>query len=369
MKLCVVDVIAPHYRENIFTKISKEWDTCWIFGKDSSGIKQLEEDTLPNCTFVENKYLLGRKIYYQKSVIPKLFCKDISVFLINGEPYCISMWGLLILRTFFARKKKIYLWTHGWYGREGFFKRLIKRIWTKLSSGIFVYGEYAKSQAIIQGNSADKLWVIHNSLDYEVHISYRAHLRISDVYLKHFGNSNYVLLFIGRLTKSKRLDMLIEAASNLIMSGLKCNVVFVGDGPEKESLMKMANDLGVPVWFYGACYDDITNAELIFNADICVAPGNVGLTAIHSMTFGTPVITHDDYSNQMPEFEAIKVNKTGAFFHAGSVESLVSTIRSWFTTCPDREVVRHACYEEIDNFWTPDFQMTEFRKHIKLSRL
>lgn len=38
------------------------------------------------------------------------------------------------------------------------------------------------------------------------------------------------------------------------------------------------------VWFYGSCYDEQTNAELIYNADMCVAPGNVGLTAIHAMT-------------------------------------------------------------------------------------
>lgn len=67
------------------------------------------------------------------------------------------------------------------------------------------------------------------------------------------------------------------------------------------------------VWFYGSCYDEQTNAELIYNADMCVAPGNVGLTAIHAMTFGCPVITHSDFKWQMPEFEAIHPGKTGDF--------------------------------------------------------
>lgn len=67
------------------------------------------------------------------------------------------------------------------------------------------------------------------------------------------------------------------------------------------------------IWFYGACYDEIKNAALIYNADLCVSPGNVGLTAMHSMVFGTPVITHNDFKWQMPEFEAIEPGKTGDF--------------------------------------------------------
>ena len=50
------------------------------------------------------------------------------------------------------------------------------------------------------------------------------------------------------------------------------------------------------IWFYGACYDESKLGELIFNADLCVSPGNVGLTAVHSMGYGTPVITHNNFA-------------------------------------------------------------------------
>lgn len=366
MRLCVVDVIAPYYRANIFKRIAQEWDSCWLFGKDNSGIKQLEENDLLNLNFVKNRHLFGSKIYYQTSVVSKLFSPDIGAFLVNGEPFCLSMWGLLILRPIFARRKKIYLWTHGWYGREGFAKKLIKHLWTSLSSGVFVYGEYARTQAIIQGNPQRKLWVIHNSLDYESQIALRAQVKSTDIYKHHFGNQNHVLLFIGRVTKSKRLDLLIDATSKLINSGCKCNIVIIGDGILKQELKSKAQALDVPIWFYGSCYDEKINAELIYNADLCVSPGNVGLTAIHTMTFGTPVITHSNFPYQGPEFEAIKVNKTGDFFQEGDADSLAEVIKSWLTHHDDREAVRKDCYHEIDNFWTPDFQMNEFRKHINL---
>ena len=60
----------------------------------------------------------------------------------------------------------------------------------------------------------------------------------------------------------------------------------------------------------GECYSEETNAKLIYNADLCVAPGNIGLTAIHVMMFGCPAITHNDFKWQMPEFEAIKSMET-----------------------------------------------------------
>ena len=79
-------------------------------------------------------------------------------------------------------------------------------------------------------------------------------------------------------------------------------MVIIGDGQEREKLEKLSRQLDVKTWFYGACYDDVQTAQLIYDADICVSPGNVGLTAMHVMSFGTPVITHSNFVNQMPPF-------------------------------------------------------------------
>jgi hypothetical protein len=89
-----------------------------------------------------------------------------------------------------------------------------------------------------------------------------------------------------------------------------------------------------------------------------VSPGNVGLTAMHTMVFGTPVLTHDDFPHQMPEFEAIKESETGSFFKYGDVESLADGISRWFDEKQDkRDEVRTACMYEIDTNWTPQFQL------------
>ena len=154
--------------------------------------------------------------------------------------------------------------------------------------------------------------------------------------------------------------MLVEAVAHLKAKGEKYNLIFVGDGVERESLELRVERLGLRdrVWFYGACYDEAVNAELVYNADLCVAPGNVGLTAMHTLMFGCPVITHNDFRWQMPEFEAISQYHTGNFFVRDDQLSLEEKISEWFrVNGAIRDEVRNWCYKEIDEQWNPYFQM------------
>jgi hypothetical protein len=60
----------------------------------------------------------------------------------------------------------------------------------------------------------------------------------------------------------------------------------------------------------------------------------------------------------MPEFEAIKNGKTGAFFERDNQQSMNNAISSWFSqTDYNRDAIRKACYDEIDTNWNPNYQM------------
>ena len=137
-------------------------------------------------------------------------------------------------------------------------------------------------------------------------------------------------------------------------------MTFIGNGTELDALKSLAEELNLSknVWFYGACYNENLLGEMIYNADLCVAPGNIGLTAMHSLVFGTPAITHNDFTHQMPEYEAIHDGVTGTFFECGSIISLAEGIARWFDEHrDDRKTVRQACMREIDDNWTPNFQI------------
>ena len=163
------------------------------------------------------------------------------------------------------------------------------------------------------------------------------------------------------------MDMLLKAVALLANQGKSFNIVLIGDGEGRLPLEQLAKDLGLSeqIWFYGACYDEKINAELIYNSDMCVVPGDIGLTAMHAMMFGTPCITHDYYPNQGPEFEAIQEGITGSFFKHNDISSLANCISRWFALKTDeREDVRQACYKEIDDNWNPHKQIEIIKKVI-----
>lgn len=362
-KVCIISITASHYRKSIYKMMEELLGCSFIFGIDESSVKRLDTSILSHSIDIKNSYIGNTNWYTQKGLIR--LTKDFDTIINDLGIFCLSAWWLLIVSKF--RKKKIYHWDHGWYGREGFVKKWIKRLYFGLSDGAFIYGNYARDLMIKNGFEANKLHVIHNSLDYDKQLIIRRKLISSDIYQKHFSNNNPVICFIGRLTEVKRLDILLEAVSVLRKRGEDYNIVLIGDGEMRDSLTQKIRllDLTKKVWLYGACYNEEENANLIYNADLCVAPGNIGLTAMHAMTFGCPCITHNDFPWQMPEFEAIKEGVTGAFFEHNNVNSLADTISNWFKSHKDdRENVRKACYKEIAENWTPEYQINILKKVI-----
>ena len=363
-KLCIIYNTAPRYREAIFRMLDNEYDCDWYFGPTTTDIKEMDVSFLKNVKY----YKVSRNPYWKHRILRLLWKKEYSSFLYLAESRCLTDYLFMFLSFFFFPNKKVYIWTHGMYGKESRIEMFLKKWLYSHCDGVFLYGNYAKEIMVKDGMNPNRLFVIHNSLHYDQQIAIRNTLKSSDIYANHFGNDNPVIVFIGRLTHIKRLDMLIDSLHNLLVNGERYNLVFVGDGEARAELERRVEqcNIGNNVWFFGSCYDEKTNAQLIYNADLCVAPGNVGLTAMHAMVFGCPVISHNNFSHQMPEFEAIKKGITGDFFQYGDTASLSNTISTWFRNHKyDRENVRKNCYNVIDKEWNPYFQMEIFKTTIK----
>ena len=135
----------------------------------------------------------------------------------------------------------------------------------------------------------------------------------------------------------------------------------------KKELVQLVNDkkLQDNVWFYGKCYDEIELSSLIYNADLCVSPGNVGLTALHSMSYGTPVISNDDFETQMPEYETIVVGKTGELYEKDSFDDFCGKIKLWLSQKTSREQVRQNCYNVINDKFNSQYQIELLKSVIK----
>ena len=367
-KICCIFNIPSFYREKIYLEIDKVYDCEWYFEQEDNGINLFDTNKLKKVNILQHEKFVSC-FYTMKGLVRMVWKQtDYDKYLMVGTPMCVSLWVLCILLKLFRPSKKIYFWTHGWYGKEGGLDAKMKLWLYRHASGTFVYGDRAKRLLIEQGISEEKLFAIHNSLDYDTQKALRESIHPSDIYKDHFQNNLPTIIFIGRLTKVKKLDMLVDALVCLRNKDEKYNLVFVGDGSESESLKSKVKGLGLDsqVWFYGVCYDEKTNAELIYNADLCVSPGNVGLTAMHSLVFGCPVITHNCFEWQMPEYEAIQAGVTGDFFTMDDTDDLTMVISRWFARKMDsREEVRKACFNEIDSNWNPYYQMDIIKKNLK----
>lgn len=363
MKVCQIYNIASHYRTAIYSLIDKTYDCELYCSKNMTDIKTMDFSVLNGKVHEVKTINIGRATY--QIGIPRLAFKRYDAYLVTGDTWSISTWLFLLISRMLG--KRVYLWTHGLLGREGTVRKFFNVLFIRFAKGAFLYGNRAKELLVNAGVNPANLFVIHNSLDYERQLMLRKEGLSSDVYYNHFKNNGKKIIFIGRLTRVKRLDLLVSALELLANKGHSFNLVFVGGGPEQTHLEQLVEGKGMKerVWFFGPSYDEKQNAELIYNADLCVAPGNVGLTAMHTMVFGTPVISSNDFNSQMPEHEAIIDGKTGAFFENGNLESLADAIKKWFELHPDREQVRKDCYNEIDNNWTPSFQMGVIKSVLK----
>lgn len=351
---------APSYREAIYKLMDKEFDIDWFFCRNATrNLKLLDYTELINCDLsMEEKKIYGSVVYYKG--ITKLNLSQYDVIICAGVIRSISEWWLLQKIGRGMKHPRIYLWTHGWYGKESRLQKLIKKFFFRKVDGFFLYGDYARNEMIKEGFDADKLHVIKNSLDYDRQLAIRRILKPTMLYNEHFGYNYPVLIMIGRLNIRKKLDMLIEAVNVLKSQGENYNIVFIGEGEDRIKLSSLVTKYGITerAWFYGACYDERTNAELLYNADLCVIPGDIGLTAIHAMTMGIPVISHNCFKYQGPEFESIIPGRTGDFFEYDNVDDLAHCISQWFATKRNaREQVRQACYAEIDKHWNPYYQL------------
>lgn len=368
-KLCILFSHASSYREPIYRLIDRTYRCEWHFSDEEGGVPRFDTNIFENVAV--HKHRRFGRFHWIDGINGLLAKRENKTFLMLAGTVDLSCWLFFLRAKLFYPQKKIYLWGHGWYGKETRLEAFIKRLIFNSVSGIFVYGNYARKLMIETGIDGKKIFVLHNSLNYAEQLDLRAKIERSPVYESHFGNTDPNLIFIGRLTAVKKLNQVIRALAALKGRGVSCNLTFVGDGPMKETLIRLADDLDLRdrVWFYGASYDEKANAELIYNADLCVAPGNVGLTAIHAMMFGCPVVSHNDFKWQMPEFESIVPGVTGDFFERDRVESLTGVIERWLrakTSC--REEVRTSCFREIDTQWNPGFQIEVIKNNLDFAK-
>jgi glycosyltransferase involved in cell wall biosynthesis len=351
----------PHYRKAVVEELAHSTVADFTFvGDDHEYKHSIEPAELSPAVRLRlaPTHKLPGPFMWQWGAITWAIRSEFDTVIMHAVPHWPCTWiGALLARML---GKRVLFWGHGHLYEPRGVKGALRRLFYALPHEHLVYGRIAKDIMLRHGWAPDKVHVIYNSLDTDAQVRIResmtdAHRQATRTSL--FGRADIpVAICTTRLIRIRRLDLLIDALHSLDRSGHPVALILVGDGPERTALQSQAANLGVRVHFEGACYDERRIAELISASTVTVAPGKVGLTAMHSMVYGVPVITHSDADDQMPEWEAIIPGVTGALFTRDDVPSLASAIREWTREPWPSMAVQRACETMIDRFWNPHVQ-------------
>ncbi|MBN1127105.1 MAG: glycosyltransferase family 4 protein [Sedimentisphaerales bacterium] len=361
--VAIVYHFFPHYRAAINTELLYSPNHHFIFVGDnrdpsSAGIKEWDFADASRFIHTKSRFFFGRYLV-QSGLVCLALRQDIDTIIYLGDVQGLTTW----LSASIARLngKRVLFWSHGWTRRESGLKGWIRTRFYKLAHGLLLYGNRAKAIGVEKGFKPESLYVIYNSLNYELQKDLRdQNTKENTERIRHelFEDADLpMIICTTRLIPTTRLDLLLDALYSLKSQDYRVNLLLVGDGPERSRLQQLSEKHGLAVKFYGECYDEQILANLLMAADVTVAPGKVGLTAIHSLVYGVPVITHDNPDNQMPESEAITEGITGDLFKWSDSKDLARLIRKWTSDERRSSVqVRNSCYEVIDRYYNPEYQ-------------
>jgi glycosyltransferase involved in cell wall biosynthesis len=361
VRVAIFNPIFAHYRSALIRELRRSTIADYRFLADT----QDGDSRIPAVEFGRSSDFIRSpvtrvfgRIAWQPQALRAAISGEYDCFVFTGDASWLSTW--IAAAAARLRGRRVLFWTHGWIRHDRGIRKYVRLAFYGLADGLLLYGERAARIGVDLGYRANRMHVIFNSLDYDAQQAMAAtigHCATADLRTRLFGDPDTpVVIATARLTAVKRFDLLIEALVAVNRDVRAVNLLVVGDGPERNRLESLAAGAGVKAAFVGACYDEATLAAYFLASNVTISPGNVGLTCMHSLGYGVPVITHDDPNEQMPEWEAIEVGVTGDVFRKNSVEDLAAKIERWTRTPLPSQSTRERCHASIARRYHPRAQ-------------
>ncbi len=171
-------------------------------------------------------------------------------------------------------------------------------------------------------------------------------------FFEKFGASNgeLRLLYVGRISREKDLDILADAYRRLRKEGLPVRLFVVGHGPYSEALAK-----SLPDAFFTGYLRGTELAAAYASADIFVFPSTTdtfGNVILEAQASGLPVVVSD--SGGPKELVAHKAN--GLITRSHNVEDFTDAIRALVTDRTLRERMANSARDSVtDRSWPRAF--------------
>ncbi len=185
---------------------------------------------------------------------------------------------------------------------------------------------FVRDEMVAHGADPAKITVIPNGVDTDLFVPGSKEAARDRLQLP--GDS-LLVLFTGSLTVRKGVDILVRAFKPLAARYPNARLVLVGEGPERGSLLRLAQELGVAdrVIFAGA--KPYPTLPAWYQAsDIYVLPSwaeGLSLALLEAMASGLPVIST---SPARGDHDAVRPGETGLLFERGNPNQLAQLLLS-----------------------------------------
>lgn len=385
VRVLVVHPYWAHYRRPIIEELlALETAGLEIFlfaGKETDQrLKTFDRKELPERWrgrwIAGRNHWFARRLLWQRGLIPQMAKGRYEAVIFLANPYYVSTWVAAIIAR--VAGTHVLMWTHGILRKENGIKAIVRLSFYRIAHDLLLYGHRARSLLAESGLPLERLHVIYNSLDFEAQRTLVSSCEAegASVTRSESRDDAIRIMYIGRVIPGKQIEVLLRAVKILRDRRVPAELVIVGDGSATQHYEDTATALGVGqcVRFAGGIYEEREIAAVMSSADICVCPGPAGLTVMHAMGYGLPVLTHDDFDEQKPESEAIVPDETGDFYRKGDAVDLADLVIKWANKLAiDRAAVKTACVNRIAACYTPRVQasiiqavLNSFRKRRAL---
>jgi len=129
-----------------------------------------------------------------------------------------------------------------------------------------------------------------------------------------------VLLFVGRLQARKHVDALVRAAAR---QSPECQVLVVGDGPDRSRLEAIAAEFFPSTQFLGDRRGE-SLGNCFLAADLFVMPGTGGLALQEALIYGKPVVVAEADGSQR---DLVQPGVNGWLLPSGDVNALSAILQ------------------------------------------
>lgn len=215
------------------------------------------------------------------------------------------------------------LWGHGYSKNESAFRKKIRDMVGGMADALLFYDYSTAAKFIQDGWDERKIHVAPNSLDQAVIQQIRKSWIDSPSQLHVFqkrhnlaGRKNIV--FIGRIYRENRVDLLIRALPSIRREHPDVQLLIIGNANNEVALelQHLAEGLEVAglIRWLGAIYDENEIAPYMLSSQLFCYPNNVGLSIMHAMGYGIPVVIGDHISGHNPEVHVLKEGFNGLLF-------------------------------------------------------